>query len=258
MQLQLYLRDSSGNIFPLMSERLDSNAPLPTGETLPNWEIPPVPERAVLNGKYCRLEPLQAIRHAADLHREFSPDAAAKNWTYLPYGPFSTEQSYREWVEEKESLADPLLFAVVPLETETPAGVTGFLRFSPENGCIEIGHIHFAECLKCTPTATEAIALMLRHAFALGYRRCEWKCDSLNAASRRAALRYGFTFEGVFRKHVIYKGRNRDTAWYSIVDTDWEKLVPAFDRWLAPSNFDGNGIQRERLSELTSSALSCE
>jgi RimJ/RimL family protein N-acetyltransferase len=144
---------------------------------------------------------------------------------------------------------DPLFFAI---EAEgAPQGVTSYLRITPEHGVIEIGHIWFGSPLQRTRAATEAIYLMARHAFDdLGYRRLEWKCNALNEPSRRAAERFGFTFEGVFRKHMLVKGKNRDTAWYAIVDDDWPAIRAAFERWLAPENFDEHGVQRERLGKL--------
>lgn len=228
---------------------------LPVGESLTGWAAPEQLSGETLVGNWCRMERLDPEAHASSLFGAFAHDVEGRNWTYLPYGPFSGEDEYRSWIEEKSDCLDPLLLAIVPHNLGQAVGVAGYLRIKPEHGVLEIGHIHFSESLKRTPAATEAIYLMIREGFALGYRRCEWKCDSLNEASRRAANRFGFTFEGVFRKNVVYKERNRDTAWYSIVDADWQKLKPAFERWLAPSNFNGNGTQRERLSDLTRAAL---
>ena len=221
-----------------------------------SWVAPEYPSGDTMQGARCRLERLSPDLHATSLHDAFAADTGGRNWTYFSYGPFAACKDYRAWIEEESGLQDLLLFAVVPLDSGQASGVTGYLRITPLHGGIEIGHIHFSDKLKRTPAATEAIYLMLSHVFELGYRRCEWKCDSLNEASCRAAERFGLTYEGLFRKHIVYKGRNRDTAWYSIVDTDWEKLKPAFERWLAPENFDDNGTQCERLSDLTKAALS--
>jgi len=223
---------------------------LPVGFPVPGWTPRPRPSRAPMAGRWCRLEPLDPGRHARLLFEAYSLDAAQLNWTYLSVGPFGTPDEYTRWVEKAAQSEDPLFHAVVDAESEAAAGVAAFLRIDPANGVIEIGHLNFSPRLQRTRAATEAIALMLRRAFdELGYRRVEWKCDSLNAASRRAAERFGFTFEGVFRQAMVYKGRNRDTAWYSIVDREWPPLRAAFEAWLAPENFDEQGRQRRRLAE---------
>ena len=150
---------------------------------------------------------------------------------------------------------DPVFFAVLPHDRGAPAGVASYLRITPQSGSIEVGHIHYAPCLQGSIAATEAMFLMMQTAFALGYRRYEWKCDALNVASRRAAQRLGFSYEGIFRQATVYKGRNRDTAWYAAIDKDWPALLEAFTRWLDPANFDAHGDQRLRLSELTAPML---
>jgi RimJ/RimL family protein N-acetyltransferase len=204
----------------------------------------------MLAGRHCRLEPLDAARHAAGLHEANGRDAEGRMWTYLAYGPFESIEAYRRQLEAWEVATDPLFFAFVDTRHACPAGLGSYLRIDPAAGSIEIGHLQFSPRLQRSAAATEALYLMLRQAFELGYRRCEWKCDALNAASRRAAERLGFSFEGVFRQALVYKGRNRDTAWYSIIDAEWPRLATEFERWLAPENFDAEGRQRTRLDTL--------
>ena len=176
-------------------------------------------------------------------------------WTYLPDGPYQSADHLRRMLAWAQTCEDPLYFALAKLPEERPAGMASYLRITPEFGVIEIGHIWFGSTLQRTTAATEAIYLLARHAFDdLGYRRLEWKCNALNAASRRAAERFGFSFEGVFRKHMIVKGRNRDTAWYAIVDDEWPAIRAGFERWLAAENFDDAGGQRRPLGELIAAA----
>ncbi|MBP7692563.1 MAG: GNAT family N-acetyltransferase [Anaerolineales bacterium] len=227
----------------------------PIGWPVPNWTPPPAPARAPLSGRYSRLEPLDVERHAAGLHAANATDADRRMWTYLPYGPFETLAAYRGWVEAMSAKTDPLFFAIVAADTGRPVGVASYLRIEPAAGCIEVGHIALSPLAQRTPAATEAMYLLMRHAFELGYRRYEWKCDALNAPSRAAARRLGLSFEGVFRQATLYKGRNRDTAWYAALDGDWPALRAAFETWLAPANFDTAGRQRQRLSALTSPLL---
>ncbi len=222
----------------------------PVGDPLPDWTPPLAPTAKPLIGRYCRLEPLDAARHGAALFAAFAADSAGANWTYLPYGPFVDEAAFTAWLASVAGGSDPLFFAVIDAGGQA-CGIVSYLRITPAHGCIEIGHLHFSEALKHTPAATEALWLLLREAFALGYRRVEWKCNALNAPSRRAAQRLGFSFEGVFRQANVSKGRNRDTAWYGMIDADWPALAAAFDQWLAPDNFDAAGRQRASLSALT-------
>ena len=221
----------------------------PIGAALPDWKPREAPARAPMAGRSCRLEPLDAARHAAALFEANALDHEARNWTYLPYGPFATLEEYRAWVEESARLEDPLFFAVLDAKGK-PVGVVSFLRIDRANGVIEIGHLNFSPLMQRTPVATEAIFLLLKCAFELGYRRCEWKCDSLNAPSRAAAQRFGFTYEGLFRQAIVVKGRNRDTTWYSIIDAEWSAIRSGFERWLSAENFDADGQQRERLHAL--------
>jgi len=227
----------------------------PIGEPLPGWSPRPRPARAVLEGRLCRLEPLDAQRHAAALHAAYAEDREGRLWTYLPYGPFASAAEYAAWVESVESLEDPVFFAIADRASGRPQGVASYLRIDPPNGVIEVGHLCYAPVLQATSAATEAMFLMMRRAFdELGYRRYEWKCDALNAPSRAAAERLGFVYEGTFRQAVVTKGRNRDNAWYSITDREWPARRSTFEAWLAPANFDAGGRQRRRLAELVSAA----
>jgi len=227
----------------------------PIGDPVPAWTPPPRPARDAMSGAYCRLEPLDAARHAADLFEANRRDADGRMWTYLAYGPFDALDVYRSWVERMAASDDPLFFAVVDTASGRAAGVASYLRIDPPNGAIEVGHIAYSPALQRTRASTEAMYLMMRRAFTLGYRRYEWKCDALNASSRAAAERLGFSFEGIFRQATVYKGRNRDTAWYAAIDRDWPRLERVFTRWLEPENFDGDGRQRARLEDLRAEAL---
>jgi RimJ/RimL family protein N-acetyltransferase len=236
---------------PTMSEspRLNEFGQL-IGAALPGWTAPPPPPRESIMGRLIRLEPLQAERHAAGLHAANSLAPDDRSWTYLPIGPFPTVESLHRWIQSESAASDPLYFAIVDNATERPVGMSAYLRIMPASGSIEVGCLHFSPLLAAATGATEAMYLMMKRAFGLGYRRYEWKCDSLNAPSRAAARRLGFTYEGTFRQATVYKGRTRDTAWFSIVDDEWTRLREIFERWLDPANFDDEGRQRTRLSEL--------
>lgn len=223
----------------------------PIGFPVENWQGCPPPPRTALEGRTCRVEPLDPERHAAALHRANLEDREGRIWTYLPYGPFATLADYRAWMTASCLGDDPLFHAVVDKADGAASGVASYLRIDPPAGVIEVGHINFAPRLQGTTAATEAMYLMMRRVFdELAYRRYEWKCDALNAASRRAAERLGFRFEGVFRQATVYKGRNRDTAWFAIIDKDWPAVRDVFEAWLDPGNFDAAGRQREGLSAL--------
>lgn len=226
----------------------------PIGDPVPEWSAPPRPPRASAEGRYVSIEPIHE-RFASDLHDANAGDADGRSWTYLPYGPFADAQAYRRWMQTTCFGDDPLFHAIVERASGRAVGVAAFMRIAPEPGTIEVGHVHFSPRLQRTRGATEAMALMMRRAFELGYRRYEWKRDALNAASRAAAQRLGFSFEGVFRQATVYKGRSRDTAWYAAIDKDWPALSRAFDAWLSPGNFDESGRQRVRLGDLTGSLL---
>ncbi len=227
----------------------------PIGFPVEVWAPPPPPPRAALAGRYCAVEPLDPARHAEDLFAANMKDAEDRMWIYLPYGPFGTLGEYRAWAAERSQSADPLFFAVVDRASGRAAGVASYLRIDPPAGSIEVGHIAFAPPLQRTPAATEALFLLIRQAFELGYRRFEWKCDALNAPSRAAAARLGLSFEGIFRQATVYKRRNRDTAWFAAIDREWPAIRGAFEQWLDPANFDEQGRQRTRLSDLTAAAL---
>jgi len=219
------------------------------------WTPPPFPPRAPMVGRTCRLEPLDVAAHAAHLYEANLHDADRANWTYLSYGPFETLDAYVAWVTGVAAVADPQFHAVIDLVTGRPVGVASYLRIDPDAGSIEVGHIHYSPLLQRTVAATEAMYLMMKRAFDLGYRRYEWKCNALNAPSRAAAMRLGFSYEGIFRQARVEKGRNRDTAWYATIDKEWPALDHAFRRWLDPSNFDDRGRQRVALSTLTAPIL---
>lgn len=218
----------------------------PIGRALPGWSPPPRPPRETMTGRFCRVEPLAIERHAADLWSAYARDATGANWTYLPYGPFASEAAYRDWMDATCFRPDPLFHAIVD-DAGRAVGVASWLRIHPAEGSIEVGHLSFSPLLQRRPAATEAMYLMMRRAFELGYRRYEWKCDALNAPSRAAAERLGFRFEGIFRQATVYKGRNRDTAWFSILDGEWPARKAAFERWLDPANFDAQGQQKTSL-----------
>jgi RimJ/RimL family protein N-acetyltransferase len=202
-------------------------------------------EPVVLDGRTVRLEPLDADRHATALFEAAQGEGADPLvWRYMWDGPYADAAEYEEWAREAAAGRDPQFFAVVVDELGGPAGVASYLRIEPAHACIEIGHIWFGGRMQRTTAATEAIYLLLRHAFDdLGYRRVEWKCNAENARSRAAADRFGFTFEGVFRQHMIVKGANRDTAWYALLDGEWPEVRAGFERWLDPANHDGDGKQ---------------
>jgi RimJ/RimL family protein N-acetyltransferase len=223
----------------------------PIGPDVPGWTPRPRPPLTSATGRYCRLEPLSAERHAADLYQAFSQAPDDSDWTYMGVGPFADVAAYRAFAEAAKAGNDPLHHAIIDLQTGRAIGTLALMRIDPANGVIEVGFVSFSRQLKRTRIATEAQFLLMRRAFdELGYRRYEWKCDSLNAPSRQAAARLGFQFEGVFRQATIYKGRSRDTAWFSIIDSEWPALRTAYERWLDPANFDEQGRQRQGLSEL--------
>ncbi len=207
----------------------------------------PTPPYTPMEGQYCSVVPLDVNRHAPGLFRAFANDTDHRNWTYLPYGPFETERGFETWARANCMGADPMFHTVLDVD-QVPVGMASYLRIEPAAGAIEVGHIHFSPLLQRKPQSTEVMYLMMRRVFdELGYRRYEWKCDALNAPSRTAAERLGFTFEGVFRQATHYKGRNRDTAWFAIIDSDWPRIRAAFEAWLSPDNFDDAGQQRKPL-----------
>jgi RimJ/RimL family protein N-acetyltransferase len=210
------------------------------------------PDDRTLYGRDVTLSPLQVSRHARDLFGAFADhDLQGDIWTFMSYGPFASFQEFERWQKLCEASADPKFLAIITRDTKKACGMASYLRIEPDHGVVEIGNIWFAPSLQRTRAATEALYLMMRHVFdELGYRRLEWKCDALNKASRNAADRLGFAFEGVFRQHLIIKGRNRDTAWYAIVDTDWPALKARIETWLDDTNFQPDGRQITALSKL--------
>ncbi|MFJ4804756.1 GNAT family N-acetyltransferase [Streptomyces murinus] len=231
-----------------MSARLNEYGQ-PVGDPVPDWTVRPAPARVAVEGRLCRVEPLDADRHADDLYAAYSLAEDGADWTYMSVGPFGTPADYRAYVTRVTQVDDPLPYAVVDLRTGKAVGTLSLMRQDPSNGVVEVGSVAFSPLLKGTPVSTEAQFLLMSYVFdELGYRRYEWKCDSLNAPSRKAALRLGFTFEGIFRRAVVYKGRSRDTAWYSIVDSEWPYVGKALREWLSPGNFDTEGRQKRSLS----------
>jgi RimJ/RimL family protein N-acetyltransferase len=226
------------------------------GEPVEGWEPRPRPEPVTLAGRYVRVVPLTSA-HYTDLFKATCGSGDGALWTYRPIArPTTLPDLWMHLAKVLESPTD-VTFSLVPREgeyAERPAGLASYLRVEPGTGQIEVGGVLFARGLQRTRAATEAIHLLMRHAFEdLGYRRFEWKCDSLNEPSRRAAARLGFTYEGRFRHHMVVKGRNRDTDWFSVTDAEWPRVRAAHQRWLDPANFDAEGRQRSSLSELTRS-----
>lgn len=223
----------------------------PIGAPVPGWSPRPLPSAETLEGAYCRLERLNAQRHGEDLYAAYRSASDDRDWTYLSVGPFNDPQAFQRHLETAERSVDPRHYAVIDKRTGKAVGTLALMRMEPNSGVIEVGFVTFSPLLKRTPISTEAQFLLMAYCFdELGYRRYEWKCDSFNAPSRAAAERLGFQFEGVFRQVVVYKGRNRDTAWYSILDSEWPVLKQAFKAWLAADNFDAQGKQRASLGEL--------
>ncbi len=221
---------------------------LPVGDMLENWQSRPVPERKIMQGQYCRVEPLQPAIHAPELYQAFAEDREGVDWTYMSYGPFLNFERFNQWLVDLCCKDDPLFLAIIDKQTSLAVGMASFLRMDTASGVIEAGHIHFSPQLQKTRMATEAMYLMMRHVFdELGYRRYEWKCDACNEGSKKAALRLGFQFEGLFRQAMVYKQRNRDTAWFSIIDKEWAAIKVALEDWLDVSNFDDQGQQKSAL-----------
>lgn len=210
--------------------------------------LPPgtVPDLRPIHGRWMRLDPVVMERHGPSLHQHSAGHDDL--WTYMAYGPFASAESFTQWLQQKQTARDPWFYAFVNRESGAALGMGSFMRADPANGAIEIGNIWLTPALQRTREGTEAIYLMMRHCFDdLGVRRLEWKCDALNAPSRRSALRYGFTFEGIFRQHYIIKGRNRDTSWFSIIDKEWPGVRAGFEKWLSPENFDEKGQEKAKL-----------
>ncbi len=228
----------------------------PVGFPVPDWQACEHPRGAIMDGRLCSLVPVEIDLHANDLFTAFSRDKDQRNWTYLPYGPFANEEDFRSWIFSNCMSDDPCFFSVIDLATGKAVGVASYLRIEPGVGVIEVGHIHFSPIMQGRPISTEAMFLMMRQVFDVwGYRRYEWKCDALNAPSCAAAQRLGFMFEGIFRQATIYKQRNRDTAWFSILDREWPTAKAVFEQWLNADNFDADGGQKTSLSHSMQQAL---
>lgn len=223
----------------------------PIGQAVPDWSAASFPPHTPMEGHFCRLEPLGEEAHTGDLYDAFSLDREGRNWTYLPHGPFPERSAFEKFMGAICRQDDMQFYAIVDRRTEKAVGIASYLRINPKAGSIEVGHLVFSPLLQRRPAATEAMFLMMRRAFVeLGYRRYEWKCDVLNEASRNAALRLGFRFEGVFRQALVYRGRDRDTAWFSILDREWSQLEPAYKEWLEGVRDSPGGQQKESLRQI--------
>lgn len=219
------------------------------GDALPDWHGASVLQRTVLEGRYCRLEPLDPERHAGDLFDAYAQADDERDWTWLASSrPDSVEATFH-WLSGKANDDALVPFTVVDIRADRAVGLVCFMAIEREHGSVEIGHVTWSPRMKNSVLGTEAVWLLLRYAFALGYRRVEWKCDSLNLVSRRAAERLGFVFEGRFRQKIVRKGRNRDSDWLSMIDREWPECDRALQRWLAPENFDEHGRQRQTLAQ---------
>lgn len=225
------------------------------GFEVTDWQGAKPPQPVTLEGQYCRIEPLNLDKHARQLFEANSLDREGRIWTYLPYGAFVNFDEYHTWLENSCLGDSPLFFAIIDTKTEQAVGLASYLRIDPANGSIEVGHLCYSPLLSKTIAATEAMYLMMKYIFDEGYRRYEWKCNALNTPSRAAAQRLGFSFEGIFRNAAVIKGRNRDTAWFSITDREWPALQTCFLQWLATSNFDKKGRQKVSLTSLTKALL---
>ena len=213
-----------------------------------NFKKAKIPSKKNLNGKYVTLEPININQHSKDLYANFLKDKKNRIWTYLPYGPFKTYVGFKKWLKSFCLNKDPFFYAIYAKRYKQYCGMASYLRITLEHGSIEVGHINYSPILQNTAEGTETMYLMMKNAFeVLGNRRYEWKCNNLNESSKRAALRLGFKFEGVFRQMFVIKYRNRDSAWFSIIDKEWKKLKKNYQRFLRPSNFDNKLNQKKKL-----------
>ncbi|MCY3770393.1 MAG: GNAT family protein [Gammaproteobacteria bacterium] len=227
---------------------------LPIGFDVPGWSGAQRPGSQVLEGQYCRCEPLDPQAHGKDLFQAYQSDREDRVWAYLGYGPFGDFGLFQAWMASTCFTGDPFFYAIVENATGMATGVASYLNINTQEGSIEVGHINYSPLLQRTTAATEAMFLLMANAFELGNRRYEWKCNALNDKSCRLARRLGFTYEGTFRQMQVVKGKNRDTAWFSLLDREWPVIEPAFRQWLSPGNFDDQGRQRQSLSGFTSRA----
>lgn len=218
---------------------------------LQHWQAARTPDAAVLHGSRVRLERLDPARHGDDLWQALQGAGADPHmWTYMGYGPFASPADFTQWLNSLSNSGDTVFYTVIANSSGQALGLLSYLNICPAHGSIEIGHVCFGHALQRSVQASETIYLLARHAFELGNRRLEWKCDNLNLRSKRAAERFGFSHEGLFRQHQVRKGRNRDTAWFSIIDSEWPAVQRAFERWLSAENFDAQGQQLQRLQAL--------
>jgi len=223
----------------------------PIGEFLPDWQPLSSPSPKSMIGRYCQLEAFDVERHAEQLYQSYAENADGSMWTYMSCGPFASLSKFLEWMRSAAEGKDPLFYTIVETASVNAVGQAALMRIVPEHGVIEVGNIAFSPRLQRTRVATEAMYLLMKRVFdELGYRRYEWKCDSCNAPSRRAAERFGFTYDGFFSQAVVYKGRNRDTTWYSMIDKEWPGIKAAYEEWLQPNNFDAGGMQKKKLADL--------
>ena len=224
-------------------------------ESLQHWQPATTPDNRTLEGLYIRLEKLDPARHGDDLWLALQgPDSDPKLWDYLPYGPFPERSAFDAWLEKNAASADPHFYAVIDSANDQAQGMLSLMCIVPEHGRIEIGHVAFGAPMQRSPKSTEAVYLLAKEAFALGNRRLEWKCNNDNTRSKRTAVRFGYTFEGVFRQHMVVKGKNRDTTWYSIISTQWSSVAAGFEKWLALDNQPKSG-QIKSLEECRASAV---
>jgi RimJ/RimL family protein N-acetyltransferase len=223
----------------------------PIGDAVIGWTPRERPARTTIDGVHCRIEPLDVERHGTDLFEAYGKAGDGRDWTYLFSNAFTDFAAFREHLVKAAASNDPLHYTIIERASGKAVGTFSLMRIEPVHGVIEVGNVTFSPTLKRTRISTEAQYLLMRYAFdTLGYRRYEWKCDSLNAPSRKTAQRLGFEFEGIFRQAIVYKGRNRDTAWYAIIDRDWPRIKQAFERWLSDDNFDAQGQQRASLAQI--------
>lgn len=226
----------------------------PIGAALPDWQPVAIPAPQALTGRFCRLEPLDAARDAAGLYAAYASAPDGRDWTYLTEERPETLADFHIWLEQRTAEKTFVTFTIFCTQREIPVGLVSYMRIDPVNGSLEIGGVTWSPFMKRTVIGTEALWLMIKHTFDLGYRRCEWKCDALNLPSRNAALRLGFTWEGTFRQMMARKGRTRDSDWFSIIDGEWPAIDKVLTDWLSPQNIDAQGQQRQSLSALMRAA----
>ena len=224
---------------------------IPIGKSVENWKICEAPTKTKIEGKFCILEILNIEKHSEDLFNSFAKDIKDYDWTYLHYGGFKSLIEFEKWINKFCSQNDPLFYTVIDKNQYIAVGMASYLNIKQNIGNIEVGHIHYSPLMQKKTIGTEVMYLMMKHVFdELGYRRYEWKCDSLNKRSCKAAKRFGFTFEGIFRQHNIVKGHNRDTAYFSIIDIEWNRIKNNYETWLNSSNFNEDGKQKKSLTSL--------